>query len=36
MIKKEKITISINSSLLDKIDDKIDKKNFKSRSSVIE
>lgn len=36
MVNKEKITISINSELLEKIDEKIDKTNFKSRSSVIE
>ena len=36
MIKKEKITISLDSNLLLKIDAKIDKVNFKSRSNVIE
>ncbi|MDR0772303.1 MAG: ribbon-helix-helix domain-containing protein [Candidatus Peribacteria bacterium] len=36
MIKKEKITISLDSNLLAKIDERIDKLNFKSRSNVIE
>lgn len=36
MIKKEKIAISIDSNLLEKIDEKVDKINFKSRSNVIE
>lgn len=36
MINKEKITISIDSSLLSKIDKKVDKINFKNRSNVIE
>lgn len=36
MINKEKITISIDSNLLYKIDEKVDKLNFKNRSSVIE
>jgi metal-responsive CopG/Arc/MetJ family transcriptional regulator len=36
MIKKEKITISLDINLLSKIDEKIDKINFKSRSNVIE
>jgi metal-responsive CopG/Arc/MetJ family transcriptional regulator len=36
MIKKEKITISLDTQLLAKIDEKIDKINFKNRSNVIE
>jgi len=36
MIKKEKVAISIDSNLLEKIDEKVDKINFKSRSNVIE
>lgn len=36
MLKKEKITISIDANLLAKIDWKIDKVNFKNRSNVIE
>lgn len=36
MINKEKITISIDSKLLSKIDEKVDKVNFKNRSNVIE
>lgn len=36
MINKEKITISILSELLNKVDEKIDKINFKNRSHVIE
>lgn len=36
MINKEKIAISIDSVLLEKIDEKVDKINFKSRSNVIE
>ncbi|MDR2411317.1 MAG: ribbon-helix-helix domain-containing protein [Candidatus Peribacteria bacterium] len=36
MVKKEKITISLDNNLLLKIDEKIDKVNFKNRSSVIE
>ncbi len=36
MINKDKITISINCDLLSKIDNKIDKINFKNRSHVIE
>lgn len=36
MKNKEKVTISINSDLLKQIDNKIDKKNFKNRSHVIE
>lgn len=36
MIKKEKIAISIDKHLLHKIDNKIDKLNFKNRSNVIE
>lgn len=35
-MKKEKITISLDSNLLAKIDEKIDKINFKNRSNVIE
>jgi metal-responsive CopG/Arc/MetJ family transcriptional regulator len=36
MVKKEKITISLDNNLLSKIDEKVDKVNFKNRSSVIE
>lgn len=36
MINKEKITISIDTNLLSKIDEKVDKVNFKNRSNVIE
>ncbi len=36
MINKEKIAISIEKNLLEKIDEKVDKLNFKSRSNVIE
>lgn len=36
MLIKEKITISISSELLNKVDSKIDKINFKNRSHVIE
>lgn len=36
MINKEKVTISIDSNLLSRIDEKVDKINFKNRSNVIE